>query len=192
MGALAFRRGPVHSAHPPRVHGSLVAGIAASVPVVAGAAWASSATSVAREAAVNWQSWDFSGIPVEATGVRFAWDSNYDGIEFPATKTVVLTAEGPERARYWRTSTLDLFASDHWFEDLLWLSRVDDESDAIHDSTRAPTCGARGELARAAGSRSGRSSTIASQLPARRLRSTRDGSAPCSACQAAFCASAAH
>ena len=121
-----------------RSSGSLVAGIAASVLVVAGAAWASSATSVAREAAVNWQSWDFSGIPVEATGVRFAWDSNYDGIEFPATKTVVLTVEGPERARYWRTSTLDLFASDHWFEDLLWLSRVDDESDAIPLDRLAP------------------------------------------------------
>ena len=121
-----------------RSSGSLVAGIAASVLVVAGAAWASSATSVAREAAVNWQSWDFSGIPVEATGVRFAWDSNYDGIEFPATKTVVLTVEGPERARYWRTSTLDLFASDHWFEDLLWLSRVDDESDAISLDRLAP------------------------------------------------------
>jgi hypothetical protein len=121
-----------------RSSGSLVAGIAASVLVVAGAAWASSATSVAREAAVNWQSWDFSGIPVEATGVRFAWDSNYDGIEFPATKTVVLTVEGPERARYWRTSTLDLFASDHWFEDLLWLSRVDDASDAIPLDRLAP------------------------------------------------------
>jgi transglutaminase-like putative cysteine protease len=110
---------------------ALAAGMAASVLVVAGAAWASSATAVAREAALNWESWDLSGVPAEATGVRFAWDSNYDGIEFPATKTVVLTVQGPERARYWRTSTLDLFASDHWFEDLLWLSRVDGESDAM-------------------------------------------------------------
>ncbi len=87
---------------------------------------------------MNWQSWDFSRVAVKATGVRFAWDSNYDGIEFPATKTVVLTVEGPEQARYWRTSTLDLFASDHWFEDLLWLSRVDDESDAIPLDRLAP------------------------------------------------------
>jgi hypothetical protein len=107
---------------------SLVAGMAASVLVVASATWASSVTTVARDAALNWESWDFTGVPAEATGVRFAWDSNYDGIEFPPTKTVVLTVEGPERARYWRTSTLDLFASDHWFEDLLWLSRVDEDS----------------------------------------------------------------
>jgi len=110
---------------------SLVAGMAATVLVVAGAAWASSATAVAREAALNWESWDFSGVPAEATGVRFAWDSNYDGIDFPPTKTVVLSVEGPERARYWRTSTLDLFASDHWFEDPQWLSRVERESAAI-------------------------------------------------------------
>jgi protein-glutamine gamma-glutamyltransferase len=110
---------------------SLVAGMAAAVLVVAGAAWASSATTVAREAALNWESWDFSGVPAEATGVRFAWDSNYDGIDFPPTKTVVLIVEGPERARYWRTSTLDLFASDHWFEDLLWLSRVAGGSDVM-------------------------------------------------------------
>ncbi len=117
---------------------SLVAGVAASALVVAGATWASSATAVARDAAVNWQSWDLSGVAVEATGVQFAWDSNYDGIEFPPTKTVVLTVEGPERARYWRTSTLDLFASDHWFEDLLWLSRVDDDSDTIPLDRLAP------------------------------------------------------
>jgi protein-glutamine gamma-glutamyltransferase len=114
-----------------RSGGSLVTGMAAAVVVVAGAAWASSATTVAREAALNWESWDFSRVPADARGVRFAWDSNYDGIEFPPTKTVVLTVQGPERARYWRASTLDLFASDHWFEDLLWLSRVEGDSDAM-------------------------------------------------------------
>ena len=93
--------------------------------------WASSATTVAREAAVNWESWDFQKVSAQATGVRFAWDSNYDGIRFPPTKTVVLTVDGPEQARYWRTSTLDLFASDHWFEDLLWLGRVQGDSDAM-------------------------------------------------------------
>ncbi|MGI8862662.1 MAG: DUF3488 domain-containing protein, partial [Gaiellaceae bacterium] len=110
---------------------SLVAGLAAGAAVIAGAVWASSATTVAREAALNWESWDFHKISADATGVRFAWDSNYDGIRFPPTKTVVLTVEGPEQARYWRTSTLDLFASDHWFEDLLWLGRVQADSDAM-------------------------------------------------------------
>jgi hypothetical protein len=124
---------------------SLVAGMAASVLVVIGAAWASSATAVARDAALNWESWDFSGVPAEATGVRFVWDSNYDGIEFPPTKTVVLTVQGPDRARYWRVSTLDLFASDHWFEDLLWLSRLDGDSDAMPLDRLTPARAARKE-----------------------------------------------
>ncbi len=110
---------------------ALVAGLAAGAVVIAGAMWASSATTVAREAALNWESWDFQKVSAEATGVRFAWDSNYDGIRFPPTKTVVLTVDGPEQARYWRTSTLDLFASDHWFEDLLWLGRIQGDSDAM-------------------------------------------------------------
>jgi len=110
---------------------SLVAGLAVGATVVAGAVWASSATTVAREAALNWESWDFQKVSAEATGVRFAWDSNYEGIRFPPTKTVVLTVDGPEQARYWRTSTLDLFASDHWFEDLVWLGRVQADSDAM-------------------------------------------------------------
>ena len=110
---------------------ALVAGLAAGAVVVAGAMWASSATTVAREAALNWESWDFQKVSAQATGVRFAWDSNYDGIRFPPTKTVVLTVDGPEQARYWRTSTLDLFASDHWFEDLLWLGRIQGDSDAM-------------------------------------------------------------
>ena len=110
---------------------ALVAGLAAGVVVVATAMWASSATAVAREAAVDWESWDFQKLSAQATGVRFAWDSNYDGIRFPPTKTVVLTVDGPEQARYWRTSTLDLFAGDHWFEALLWLGRVRGDSDAM-------------------------------------------------------------
>ncbi len=110
---------------------SLAVGLAAGAVVVGGAMWASSATAIAREAALNWQTWDFEADSAEATGVRFAWDSNYDGIRFPPTRTVVLTVDGPEQARYWRTSTLDLFASDHWFEDLLWLGRARADSDAM-------------------------------------------------------------
>jgi transglutaminase-like putative cysteine protease len=103
---------------------SLAAGIAVAAVVVAGAAWASSATAVARNAAVNWESWDLHSLSPEATGVRFAWDANYEGIDFPPTKTVVLTVEGPDRARYWRASTLDLFTDDHWFQSHLTLGRV--------------------------------------------------------------------
>ena len=110
---------------------ALVAGVVAGAAVVAGAMWASSATTVARGAALNWESWDFQKVSAPATGVRFAWDSNYDGIRFPPEKTVVLIVDGPEQARYWRASTLDLFASDHWFEDLLWLGRVRGDGDAM-------------------------------------------------------------
>ena len=44
---------------------------------------------------------------------------------------MVLIVDGPEQARYWRASTLDLFASDHWFEDLVWLGRVRGDGDAM-------------------------------------------------------------
>ena len=106
---------------------ALVAGIAATALVVLGAAWASAATTIAREAALDWESWDLYGVSARATGVRFAWDSNYDGISFPPTKTAVLSVRGPETATYWRTSTLDLFTDDHWFEDLLVITRLEND-----------------------------------------------------------------
>jgi hypothetical protein len=104
---------------------SLLAGAAVAAVVVSGAAWASSATAVAREAALDWQTWDIRGPAQQAVGVRFVWDSNYEGLTFPPTKTVVLTVKGPRQPQYWRTSTLDVFSGDHWFEDLFWLSRVE-------------------------------------------------------------------
>jgi protein-glutamine gamma-glutamyltransferase len=111
---------------------SLVAGAAAASLVVAGATWASSATSVAREAALNWESWDLSGLASsKATDVTFAWDSDYEGVEFPPTKSVVFTVEGPERAYYWRASTLDKFLGDHWIEDLEWFGRVEEGDRAL-------------------------------------------------------------
>ena len=124
---------------------SLVAGAAAAALVVAGAAWASAATSVAREAALNWEAWDIRGAPPQATSVRFVWESNYDGIRFPPTKTVVLTVEGPDRARYWRTSTLDLFTDDHWIDGLFWLGRVEGVSDALSLDRLTPPRAARRE-----------------------------------------------
>jgi protein-glutamine gamma-glutamyltransferase len=93
--------------------GAVVAGI-----VVSGAAWASSATTLAQSAILNWESWDFRGLPQSALGVRFVWDANYDGVSFPPTQTVVLEIRGPERAQYWRVSTLDRFTADRWFENL--------------------------------------------------------------------------
>jgi transglutaminase-like putative cysteine protease len=103
---------------------ALLAGAVAAGLVVVGAAWASSATTIARESALDWESWDLYGSPHEASGVQFAWNSNYDGIEFPRKETVVLTIEGPKRAQYWKTSTLDFFTDDHWFESLIWLGAI--------------------------------------------------------------------
>ena len=101
------------------VGGALVGGL-----VVGGAASASSATALAKDAAVDWQSWDFPGARRSASGVRFVWDSNYDGISFPHGKTVVLRVEGVASPRYWRAATLDLFTHDHWLEDASPLDEV--------------------------------------------------------------------
>jgi len=97
---------------------SLVAGAATAALVVGAATWASSASTFAASAVVDWEKWDFRGIPARALGVRFVWEGRYDGISFPPTRTVVLEISGPTRAEYWRASTLDLFTSDRWIEDL--------------------------------------------------------------------------
>ncbi len=97
---------------------TLAVGGAVATLVVGGAAWASSSTSFARNAVLDWQSWDFGGAPAQALGVRFVWDAQYDGIRFPPTKTPVLRIAGTDKAQYWRASTLDAFFADRWFEDL--------------------------------------------------------------------------
>ena len=95
---------------------ALAVGVATASLVISGAAWASTATTFAQSAIVNWESWDFRGLPAKALGVRFVWDANYDGVAFPRTETVVLEIKGPERAQYWRVSTLDRFTADRWIE----------------------------------------------------------------------------
>jgi protein-glutamine gamma-glutamyltransferase len=97
---------------------ALVTGAVVASLVVGGAVWASSATTLAQRAALDWEQWDLRGLPAKALGVRFVWDANYDGVAFPRTPTVVLEIEGPERAQYWRVSTLDRFTVDRWIEDL--------------------------------------------------------------------------
>ncbi|HLG07172.1 MAG TPA: transglutaminase domain-containing protein [Gaiellaceae bacterium] len=101
-----------------RTVSTVAVGALASVLVIASATWVSTATTFTQQAALEWEKWDFRGLPAKALGVRFVWDANYDGISFPPTKTVVLEIEGPERAGYWRASTLDLFTADRWIEEL--------------------------------------------------------------------------
>jgi protein-glutamine gamma-glutamyltransferase len=105
----------------------LVGGLIGSL-VVAGAAWTSSATTLARDAVVDWETWDIRGQVRQASNVQFIWDSNYEGIIFPSEKTVVLRVEGPSTPHYWRTTTLDVFDENHWFEHLFWLDQVDHSS----------------------------------------------------------------
>jgi hypothetical protein len=96
----------------------LAVGAATAGLVVAVSVWASTSTTFVRGAVVEWENWDLRGLPARALGVQFVWDAHYDGIRFPQTETVVLEIEGPERAQYWRASTLDLFTADRWLEQL--------------------------------------------------------------------------
>jgi len=101
-----------------RLPRSLGPGIAAAVAVIALAAAASTSSAVTRDAFLNWKSWDFYDSPGLPVGVRYVWDANYSGVEFPNTKTTVLRIKAPRRALYWRASTLDTFAADRWIENL--------------------------------------------------------------------------
>ena len=169
---------------------TLLAGAAIGALVVLGAATASSGTTLARQPAVDWQNWDLRASAREASSVRFIWDSNYDGISFPPKKTVVLRIDGPQRPYYWRSTTLDLFNQNHWFEDLFWLDQVDDESRALQLPQLVPKRVAISVSGSSSACVWRRSSTITSSLPGRRSGSTREDSASCSSSPEGFCASA--
>lgn len=79
---------------------------------------ATGASAVAREAALDWRSWDLVDPPGRTIGVRYVWDADYTGIDWPETPTTVLRIRAPRRALYWRASTLDTFAADRWIENL--------------------------------------------------------------------------
>jgi transglutaminase-like putative cysteine protease len=110
---------------------TFVAGATIGALVVMSAAAASSATTLARDAALDWNTWDIRGPARQASAVRFVWNSNYDGIHFPAARTVVLRIDGPESPHYWRTTTLDEFTRDHWFEHPYSLEQVDPGARAL-------------------------------------------------------------
>ena len=117
---------------------TVLAGGAIGALVVVGAAWTSSATTLARDAAVDWETWDIRGQGREASAVRFIWDSNYQGISFPSEKTVVLRVDGPSAPHYWRTTTLDVYDDNHWFERLFPLEQVDHDAQTLQLSQLMP------------------------------------------------------
>jgi protein-glutamine gamma-glutamyltransferase len=102
-----------------------LAGAAVAALVVVGAAGTSSATTLGADAALDWETWNIHGANEQAASVQFIWEANYDGIRFPAKRTVVFAVDGPSQPVYWRASTLDQFTDDHWFEHLFWLGRVE-------------------------------------------------------------------
>jgi transglutaminase-like putative cysteine protease len=103
----------------------VLAGMRASRPVpalVAGAvlvlaaAGASTSAAVAKDGVLAWERWDPSGTARQVS-VKYVWDANYGGIEFPKQRTTVLRVVGPKRGLYWRATTLDQFTDDRWIED---------------------------------------------------------------------------
>jgi transglutaminase-like putative cysteine protease len=117
---------------------TFVVGAGIGALVVLSAAAASATTTLARDAALDWNSWDIRGPARQASTVKFIWNSNYNGIHFPAERTVVLEIDGPESPYYWRTTTLDVFTRDHWFEYLYSLDQVDPGSRALRRPSLVP------------------------------------------------------
>jgi transglutaminase-like putative cysteine protease len=102
---LRDRRGLVPGA-------AMLAGLVVAAAVLAGAGARPSV------AALDWKNWDLFGESGAGRTVSLVWRSDYGGIDFPAGKTTVLRIKAPRRALYWRATTLDTFASDHWVETL--------------------------------------------------------------------------
>jgi protein-glutamine gamma-glutamyltransferase len=107
--------------------------LAAAALLLAGVA-AGAQPAVAKSEFLDWKAWDLRDPPQEPVGVRYVWEANYDGIEFPEERTTVLTIDGPQRPLYWRASTLDNFAGHRWMEDRRVLRRTVRPADLTDDA----------------------------------------------------------
>jgi len=103
--------------------------------VVLAAVGASVSSAVSKDAFVSWSKWDLYDRPTDPVGVRYVWSSNYSGIKFPKKATVVLTVKAPDKAYYWRATTLDEYTGVGWREDLLLAParQVTEVTDALQD-----------------------------------------------------------
>jgi transglutaminase-like putative cysteine protease len=99
-------------------HAALPAALA-GVVLVAAAAGATTSDAVAKGAMLDWERWDLYDAPLEPVGVDYVWDAQYDGIDFPDKRTVVLRVTAPRRALYWRATTLDTYTGERWLESLV-------------------------------------------------------------------------
>jgi protein-glutamine gamma-glutamyltransferase len=87
--------------------------------VVVGASGGLAAAGLTPGAAhVEWRGWDPFAGSGRVVDVRYVWDANYTGIDFPTRPTVVLRIRAPKEAQYWRVSTLETFDDDRWIENL--------------------------------------------------------------------------
>jgi protein-glutamine gamma-glutamyltransferase len=102
----------------PRVPARPARLVTAGGAVVLAALVASSFPAVARNQIVGWETWDPYAKTDPSVGVQYVWDSSYKGIDFPDDPTNLLEIAAPRDPRYWRATTLDLYRSGRWLENL--------------------------------------------------------------------------
>jgi transglutaminase-like putative cysteine protease len=87
----------------------------AAAAVVVAAVGLAGLPAVAKGAFLGWETWE-PARPEPLTNVRYVWTTTFGTLTWPEKKTTVLTIEAPPISRYWRATTLDLFADDVWLE----------------------------------------------------------------------------
>jgi transglutaminase-like putative cysteine protease len=92
--------------------------VALGAVVVAASGGLAAAGLTPGAAHVEWRGWDPFAGSGRVVDVRYVWDANYTGIDFPTRPTVVLRIRAPKEAQYWRVSTLETFDDDRWIENL--------------------------------------------------------------------------
>ena len=91
---------------------------AVAIGIAAVSVGVASSDAVAKSAFLNWREWDPYNSPDEPVGVRYVWNSHYQGVEFPDERTIVLRVRTPgeNRQLYWRATTLDEYTGVGWRE----------------------------------------------------------------------------
>ncbi len=113
--------------------------VLAGAAVVLGALVVSTSPSIARGEFVDgWRTWDVRSLTKASIGVEYVWNANYAGIEFPEKPTKVLTIDAPNRAVYWRATTLDTFTRGRWVEDLFDRGPPSSTLDGVDDLADDP------------------------------------------------------